>query len=56
MKLYWCPRTRSLLALWMLEETGAPYEPILIDIRAGAQDGAARAAARGGDRGGRLTQ
>ena len=24
MKLYWAPNTRSLRALWMLEETGVP--------------------------------
>lgn len=38
MKLYWAPNTRSLRALWMLEEAGAPYERIHIDIRNGGQD------------------
>lgn len=37
MKLYWAPRTRSLRALWMLEEAGVPYERELVDIRSGAQ-------------------
>lgn len=33
MKLYWCPKTRSMRALWLLEEAGVPYERVLIDIR-----------------------
>ena len=38
MKLYWCPTTRAIRALWMLEELGVPYERVLIDIRdAGAK-------------------
>jgi glutathione S-transferase len=37
MKLYWAPRTRSLRALWVLEESGAPYERVRLDLRAGAQ-------------------
>ena len=37
MKLYWSPRTRSLRALWMLEEAGAAYERVLVDIDTGAQ-------------------
>ncbi len=37
MKLYWCPQTRSMRALWMMEEAGVPYERVLIDIRAGKQ-------------------
>ncbi|MBO1075974.1 glutathione S-transferase family protein [Roseomonas marmotae] len=37
MKLHWCPKTRSFRALWMLEEAGAAYERVLVDIRAGAQ-------------------
>ncbi|MDB5368777.1 MAG: glutathione S-transferase, partial [Roseomonas sp.] len=41
MKLYWCPKTRSLRALWMLEEAGAAYERILVDIRTGGQADAA---------------
>jgi glutathione S-transferase len=37
MKLYWCPQSRAITALWMMEETGIPYERELIDIRAGSQ-------------------
>ena len=37
MQLYWAPRSRSFSALWLLEETGQPYERVLIDIRTGAQ-------------------
>ncbi len=37
MRLYWAPGTRSLRALWMLEEIGAPYERVLVDIRNGGQ-------------------
>ena len=37
MKLYWSPRSRSFSALWLMEETGQPYERVLIDIRTGAQ-------------------
>ncbi len=37
MKLYWSPRTRSFSALWMMEETGQPYERVLTDISTGAQ-------------------
>ncbi len=37
MKLYWAPQSRSIRALWMLEEAGRPYERVLIDIRSGAQ-------------------
>lgn len=33
-KLFWAPKTRSLRALWMLEEAGAPYERVKIDIAA----------------------
>lgn len=40
MKLYWAPQTRAFSALWMLEEVGQPYERVLVDIRAGAQDSA----------------
>ena len=32
MKLYWAPKTRSLRALWVLEEAGLPYERELVDI------------------------
>src|ERR1700681_1368771 len=37
MKLYWSPRSRSFSALWLMEETGRPYERVLTDISAGAQ-------------------
>lgn len=37
MQLYWSPRTRSFTALWLMEETGAPYERVLTDISTGAQ-------------------
>lgn len=32
-KLYWCPKTRAMRALWLLEEAGVPFERIYIDIR-----------------------
>jgi glutathione S-transferase len=32
MKLYWSPPTRSTRGLWMLEETGIPYEREFVDI------------------------
>ncbi len=32
MKLYWSPRSRSFSALWLMEETGQPYERELTDI------------------------
>jgi glutathione S-transferase len=37
MQLYWAPRSRSFSALWLMEETGQPYERVLIDIRTSAQ-------------------
>ena len=37
MKLYWSPRSRSFSALWLMEETGQPYERVLTDISSGAQ-------------------
>jgi glutathione S-transferase len=37
MKLYWSPRSRSFSALWLMEETGEPYERVLTDISTGAQ-------------------
>jgi glutathione S-transferase len=37
MQLYWSPRTRSFTALWLMEETGQPYERVLIDLSTGAQ-------------------
>jgi glutathione S-transferase len=40
MKLYWAPRTRALRALWILEESGAAYERVRLDLSAGAQKSA----------------
>src|ERR1700760_4827054 len=37
MKLYWAPRTRSFTGLWLMEETGQPYQRVLTDVSAGAQ-------------------
>jgi glutathione S-transferase len=37
MQLYWSPRSRSFSALWLMEETGVPYERVLVDITTGAQ-------------------
>jgi glutathione S-transferase len=37
MQLYWSPRSRSFSALWLMEETGQPYERVLTDISVGAQ-------------------
>jgi len=37
MQLYWAPRTRSLRALWALEEAGVPYERIQLDLSSGDQ-------------------
>src|SRR3954465_14135868 len=37
MKRYWSPRSRSFSALWLMEETGQPYERVLTDITTGAQ-------------------
>jgi glutathione S-transferase len=36
-KLYWSPRSRSISAIWLLEESGLPYERVLTDISTGAQ-------------------
>ena len=33
--LYHCPQTRSSGALWLLEELGAPYEIVHVDVRKG---------------------
>jgi glutathione S-transferase len=33
--LYHCPKTRSVRALWMLEEVGSPYALSIVDVRAG---------------------
>jgi glutathione S-transferase len=32
-KLYWCPKTRAMRALWLLEEAGVPFERVRVDIR-----------------------
>jgi len=37
MQLYWSPRSRSFSALWLMEETGQPYERVMTDISTGAQ-------------------
>jgi glutathione S-transferase len=37
MKLFYAPRTRSFAALWLMEEVGAPYERVKIDITKGEQ-------------------
>jgi glutathione S-transferase len=37
MQLYWSPRSRSFSTLWLMEETGQPYERVLTDITKGAQ-------------------
>jgi glutathione S-transferase len=37
MQLYWSPRSRSFSALWLMEETGQPYERVLTDLSTGAQ-------------------
>ncbi|MCA6107614.1 glutathione S-transferase family protein [Bradyrhizobium cenepequi] len=36
-QLYWSPRSRSFTCLWLMEETGLPYERVLTDISTGAQ-------------------
>src|SRR3569623_3070851 len=36
-KLYWSPRSRSFSTLWLMEESGLPYERVLTDISTGAQ-------------------
>ncbi|HXW69955.1 MAG TPA: glutathione S-transferase family protein [Methylocella sp.] len=36
-KLYWAPHTRSLRALWLLEEAGVAYERVRLDLAAGEQ-------------------
>jgi glutathione S-transferase len=37
MKLYYWPKTRAFRALWMLEEIGASYELVRVNLRAGEQ-------------------
>lgn len=39
-KLYWSPRSRSFSTLWLMEESGLPYERVLTDISTGAQKAA----------------
>lgn len=41
LKLYWAPRTRAFRTLWLLEEIGAPYELVRVDITAPAPEGSA---------------
>tara|TARA_R110002096_G_scaffold79621_16_gene187193 strand:+ start:4154 stop:4774 length:621 start_codon:yes stop_codon:yes gene_type:complete len=43
MTLYHCPRTRGFHALWMLEETGIPYEVKIVNIRDESEGEAYRA-------------
>jgi len=37
LQLYWSPRSRAFSSLWLMEETGHPYERVLTDISTGAQ-------------------
>jgi glutathione S-transferase len=37
MKLYYWPKTRAFRVLWALEEIGAPYDLVRVNIREGAQ-------------------
>ncbi|MGU3496696.1 glutathione S-transferase family protein [Xanthobacteraceae bacterium A53D] len=39
MKLFWAPQSRAFRTLWLLEETGAPYELITVDLSEGAPPG-----------------
>jgi len=32
-KLFWCPQTRAMRTVWLLEEAGLPYERVHIDVR-----------------------
>lgn len=36
-QLYYSPRSRSFSGLWLMEESGQPYERVLTDISTGAQ-------------------
>lgn len=45
MKLYWAPRSRAFRTLWLMEETGAPYELVRVDLSEGACEGSAWLAA-----------
>jgi glutathione S-transferase len=35
MQLYWAPKTRSLKAIWMLEESGLSYDRIRVNLESG---------------------
>jgi glutathione S-transferase len=37
-RLHWCPNSRAVRALWLLEEIGARYELVRVDVRAGQQN------------------
>lgn len=37
MELFWAPQTRSMTAVWALEEAGLPYSRSLVDIRSGPE-------------------
>ncbi len=37
MKLYYCPMTRATRPRWLLEEIGAPYELVRVDLARGEQ-------------------
>ena len=37
MKLYYCPMTRATRPRWLLEEIGAPYELVRVDLSKGEQ-------------------
>ena len=41
MKLYYSPRTRAFTGLWMMEESGLPYELARVDIRSPSHPDAA---------------
>jgi glutathione S-transferase len=40
-KLYFAPATASIVPQAVLEEIGAPYEPVAVDVDAGEQKGEA---------------
>lgn len=35
-KLYWSPRSRSFSTLWLMEESGLPYERVLTALHGAA--------------------
>jgi glutathione S-transferase len=43
MKLYWTPHSRSLRAVWLLEEAGRPYERVLVSREGDHSDAEFRA-------------